>query len=117
MKKIIDIDDFRKPRCPTFEYFEKIPEEMADNLVIMIVNAIKHNIRLALEKVYNEGEIPEGFPFYDDIQEIYSEFASGCYFCDDSIDPNEDQEIGVCMMCAHKLNKITGGKLKWQLKK
>ena len=45
-------------------------------------------------------------PIFDEINKMYLDAAAGCYFCDNSVDPNAEgfnNETPLCFMCRLKL--------------
>jgi hypothetical protein len=67
-------------------------------------------ISLGLEKVDQELlEDDDNFKFADLVQDIYSEMAAGCYFCDKQVDPNGepfDDNTYLCLDCYMKAKSL-----------
>jgi len=55
--------------------------------------------------IYSSDDPEEEFPVYDMVENLWSEWADGCYFCDPKQEMNEPftKSSKLCMKCAKKL--------------
>ncbi len=58
--------------------------------------------------IYDADEPEEEFPVYDMVENLWSEYSGGCYFCDPKKEPNEPftKSSRLCMKCARKLGRF-----------
>jgi len=82
-----------------------------DAIITFTLRAIELDceIGLALGEYADEKYLDIDTPLFDEIDRMYQQAAEGCYFCDSSVDPNEEEfssETPLCFMCRLKLSKI-----------
>lgn len=119
MGKVIDIVErlraATEPEPPQWlkngtDALKRIPDEDGNAIIEMAVNVIMTEVRFSLGLLDIPDEIYEkdiSTPFFDQINEIYQEAAGDCYFCNDAIDPNDEQFEGyLCLNCQLKMGNF-----------
>lgn len=81
---------------------EKLGTEASDQLLTLMIHSWLQSVKEGVEGQPN--------PIYDAVKKIMNiNKVEGCYFCDDSIDPNEREfnlDEKMCMFCQLKVANI-----------
>lgn len=96
---------------PGIRVLAGLPEQDLDDLFQFIFSLIEWEIKYGLGRIDWEPDENEEEPelyWFQHIQNIYNECNKDCYFCDDSVDPNEtpygaNKDQWVCPECQLKL--------------
>ncbi len=115
-KNVIDITSRLKTvqssnAQPGINVLNSLPTEDAHSVIEFVISYVFTEVKVGLGLI----DLPEGdedteLHIFNKIADIYEEAAGNCYFCSESVDPNEDEfntETELCMMCKLKLANYT----------
>lgn len=120
MSKIINFKSYLKEKETVIkdkwywegvEAFNSVDESISDAIVIFAVRCILAEVEagLMLGEFADEKYIDLETPLFDEIDALYQESAEGCYFCDENVDPNDEefnQFTQLCLTCQLKVANI-----------
>jgi len=91
-----------------FDFMESLSTDEFSYVIMFIIEVIRNEVSTQLARRERGEPTDENALIFKEVDAVYAHaLASGCFFCDPSVDPNEKiDKIQVCFACAHKLKKL-----------
>lgn len=113
--KLIDITKYLKQRSSinkevALDVLHSLETEYAENVIEFILEYALTELKVGLGLIDPPEDLDiEDLHIFNKIADIYEQAAGNCYFCSESIDPNEDEfniESKLCPICKLKVANI-----------
>ena len=93
------------------EAMDAVGDRYADAIISFTLHCVELDceIGLSIGDYADEEFIDIDTPIFNEIDNMYRDAAAGCYFCDNSIDPNADefnQDTKMCLICQLKAGNL-----------